>query len=85
VVITARVGVNHRHRAQKGIGQIGAGIVRTPMACYTPRRARAGSAAWRAVDAARAPSPRGMVTAPHHLAAQSGVAVLRDGGNAVER
>jgi gamma-glutamyltranspeptidase len=27
---------------------------------------------------------RGMVTAPHHLAAQSGVAVLRDGGNAVE-
>jgi len=27
---------------------------------------------------------RGMVTAPHHLAAQSGIAVLRDGGNAVE-
>jgi len=27
---------------------------------------------------------RGMVTAPHHLAAQSGAAVLRDGGNAVE-
>jgi len=27
---------------------------------------------------------RGMVTAPHHLAAQSGNAVLRDGGNAVE-
>lgn len=27
---------------------------------------------------------RGMVTAPHHLAAQSGLAVLRDGGNAVE-
>jgi len=26
----------------------------------------------------------GMVTAPHHLAAQSGVAVLRDGGNALE-
>ncbi|MEO6747954.1 MAG: gamma-glutamyltransferase [Casimicrobiaceae bacterium] len=25
-----------------------------------------------------------MVTAPHHLAAQSGIAVLRDGGNAVE-
>src|SRR5262249_58206772 len=27
---------------------------------------------------------RGMVTAPHHLAAQAGCAVLRDGGNAVE-
>jgi len=27
---------------------------------------------------------RGMVTAPHHLAAQAGIAVLRDGGNAVE-
>ncbi|MBT6273029.1 MAG: gamma-glutamyltransferase, partial [Chromatiales bacterium] len=27
---------------------------------------------------------RGMVTAPHHLAAQSGLAVLREGGNAVE-
>src|SRR5258708_13564292 len=27
---------------------------------------------------------RGMVTAPHHLAAQAGLAVLRDGGNAVE-
>jgi len=25
-----------------------------------------------------------MVTAPHHLAAQSGLAVLREGGNAVE-
>ena len=29
-------------------------------------------------------SPRGMVTAPHHLAAQGGLAVLREGGNAVE-
>ncbi|PWV63167.1 gamma-glutamyltransferase family protein [Plasticicumulans acidivorans] len=29
-------------------------------------------------------SYRGMVTAPHHLAAQAGLAVLRDGGNAVE-
>lgn len=27
---------------------------------------------------------RGMVTAPHHLAAQAGQAVLRDGGNAIE-
>ncbi len=27
---------------------------------------------------------RGMVSAPHHLAAQSGLAVLREGGNAVE-
>lgn len=27
---------------------------------------------------------RGMMTAPHHLAAQAGLAVLRDGGNAVE-
>lgn len=27
---------------------------------------------------------RGMVTAPHHLAAQAGNAVLRDGGNAIE-
>ena len=27
---------------------------------------------------------RGMVTAPHHLAAQSGLGVLRDGGNAIE-
>ncbi|MGH6662606.1 MAG: gamma-glutamyltransferase family protein, partial [Rhodospirillales bacterium] len=27
---------------------------------------------------------RGMVVAPHHLAAQAGLAVLRDGGNAVE-
>lgn len=29
-------------------------------------------------------SLRGMVTAPHHLAAQAGLGVLRDGGNAVE-
>ncbi len=29
-------------------------------------------------------SYRGMVTAPHHLAAQAGLEVLRDGGNAVE-
>jgi gamma-glutamyltranspeptidase/glutathione hydrolase len=29
-------------------------------------------------------SPRGMVTAPHHAASQAGLAVLRDGGNAVE-
>ncbi len=27
---------------------------------------------------------RGMVTAPHHLAAEAGLSVLRDGGNAVE-
>ena len=27
---------------------------------------------------------QGMVTAPHHLASQAGVSVLRDGGNAVE-
>ncbi|MEQ9609502.1 MAG: gamma-glutamyltransferase, partial [Kiloniellaceae bacterium] len=26
----------------------------------------------------------GMVTAPHHLAAEAGLEVLRDGGNAVE-
>jgi oxamate amidohydrolase len=26
----------------------------------------------------------GMVTAPHHLAAQAGLEVLRDGGNAIE-
>jgi gamma-glutamyltranspeptidase len=26
----------------------------------------------------------GMVTAPHHLAAQAGAAVLREGGNAVD-
>jgi oxamate amidohydrolase len=29
-------------------------------------------------------STRGMVTAPHHLAAQAGLSVLRDGGNAIE-
>ena len=29
-------------------------------------------------------SSRGMVTAPHHLAASSACAVLREGGNAVE-
>ena len=29
-------------------------------------------------------SPRGMVTAPHHLAAGSACAVLREGGNAIE-
>ncbi|MBR9970336.1 gamma-glutamyltransferase family protein [Magnetospirillum sulfuroxidans] len=29
-------------------------------------------------------SRRGMVTAPHHLASQAGLSVLRDGGNAVE-
>lgn len=28
--------------------------------------------------------PRGTVTAPHHLAAQAGVSVLREGGNAIE-
>ncbi len=27
---------------------------------------------------------RGMVSAPHHLAAQAGISVLRDGGNAIE-
>ena len=27
---------------------------------------------------------RGMVTAPHHLASEAGLRVLRDGGNAVE-
>ena len=31
-----------------------------------------------------ATATRGMVVAPHHLAAQSGLAVLRDGGNAIE-
>lgn len=29
-------------------------------------------------------APRGMVASPHHLASQSGVSVLRDGGNAVD-
>lgn len=29
-------------------------------------------------------SRRGMVAAPHHLAAQAGIAILREGGNAVE-
>lgn len=29
-------------------------------------------------------SPRGMVTAPHHLASNSAIAVLREGGNAIE-
>ena len=29
-------------------------------------------------------SGRGMVTAPHHLAAQSGLEILREGGNAIE-
>jgi gamma-glutamyltranspeptidase len=29
-------------------------------------------------------APRGMVTAPHHLAAQAGLSVLREGGNAIE-
>ena len=29
-------------------------------------------------------SYRGMVTAPHHLAAQAGLRVLEDGGNAIE-
>ncbi|SIS87707.1 gamma-glutamyltransferase family protein [Insolitispirillum peregrinum] len=29
-------------------------------------------------------APRGMIAAPHHLAAQSGLDVLRDGGNAIE-
>ena len=27
---------------------------------------------------------RGMVVAPHHLAAQAGLGVLREGGNAIE-
>lgn len=31
-----------------------------------------------------ATAQRGMVAAPHHLAAQSGLAVLREGGNAIE-
>ena len=31
-----------------------------------------------------ATATRGMVVAPHHLAAQSGLAVLREGGNAIE-
>ena len=31
-----------------------------------------------------ATATRGMVVAPHHLAAQSGLAILREGGNAIE-
>ena len=31
-----------------------------------------------------ATATRGMVVAPHHLAAQAGLAVLREGGNAIE-
>ncbi|MFX8879562.1 gamma-glutamyltransferase, partial [Acinetobacter baumannii] len=27
---------------------------------------------------------RGMVVAPHHLAAEAGLSVMRDGGNAIE-
>ncbi len=27
---------------------------------------------------------RGIVTAPHHLAAEAGIDILRDGGNAIE-
>ncbi|HLO77728.1 MAG TPA: gamma-glutamyltransferase, partial [Magnetospirillum sp.] len=27
---------------------------------------------------------RGMITTPHHLASQAGLAVLREGGNAIE-
>ncbi len=27
---------------------------------------------------------RGMVVAPHHLAAESGLAILQEGGNAIE-
>lgn len=29
-------------------------------------------------------APRGMVTAPHHLAAEAGLSILREGGNAME-
>ena len=29
-------------------------------------------------------SSRGIITAPHHLAAQAGLSVLRDGGTAIE-
>ena len=29
-------------------------------------------------------SSRGMVSAPHHLAAEAGLRVLREGGNAIE-
>jgi len=29
-------------------------------------------------------APRGMVTAPHHLAAKAGLSVLREGVNAME-
>jgi len=29
-------------------------------------------------------STRGMISAPHHLASQAGLAILREGGNAVE-
>ena len=36
------------------------------------------------IDTTTTTATRGMVVAPHHLAAQSGLAVLREGGNAVE-
>ena len=69
---------------EAGVGQIGAGIVRTPMACYG-KAVLALAERLGALRAVKTPTaPRGMVTAPHHSAAQSGVAVLRDGGNAVE-
>ncbi len=29
-------------------------------------------------------APHGMVVAPHHLAAEAGLSVLREGGNALE-
>lgn len=29
-------------------------------------------------------APHGMITAPHQLAAQAGLSVLREGGNAIE-
>ena len=29
-------------------------------------------------------APHGMVVAPHHLAAEAGLSVLREGGNAIE-
>ena len=74
-------GIAHK---EAGVGQIGAGIVRPPMACFA-QAVLALSARLRVIAMLRAlTSPRGMVTAPHHLASQSGNAVLRDGGNAVE-
>ena len=85
-------GIAHR---EPGIGQIGAGLTRAPMACFTAALRRARPAARRRglTMAAAPPEPhhrrpflarRAAVAAPNELASVAGLGMLARGGSAVD-